>query len=189
MAEETSGGIGPWWLVAFSGLSSLVLGFMLLVWPGRTLLVITVVVGIQLLFFGIARLGGALFGSGRSQRGMLLLSGLGGILVGLVALFRPNRTIEFLVIFLGLYWVLSGLADIVSGLVDRDHPGRVSAVLFGILSAVAGLVALFWSGPTELVLAIVAGVNLAAGGLTQIVMGFRLRKSKGSAAVAPSATT
>lgn len=188
MAEETSGSIGPWWLVAFSGLSSMVLGVMLLAWPGRTLVVITVVVGIQLLVFGIGRLGGALFGSGRSQRGMLLLSGLGGILVGLLALFRPNRTIEFLVILLGLYWVLSGLADIVSGFVDRDHPGRISAVLFGTLSAAAGLVALFWSGPTQLVLAVVAGINLIAGGLTQIAMGFRLRKHKGSA-VAPSANT
>ena len=189
MAEETSGSIGPWWLVVFSGLSSLVLGVMLLVWPGRTLLVITVVVGIQLLFFGVGRLGGALFGSGRSQRGMLLLSGLGGILVGLLALFRPNRTIDFLVILLGLYWVLSGLGDVVSGFMDRDHPGRVSAVLFGVVSTAAGLVALFWSGPTELVLAVVAGINLVAGGLTQIAMGFRLRKGKGSAEVAPSATT
>ena len=162
---------------------------MLLVWPGRTLLVITVVVGIQLLFFGIARMGGALFGSGRSQRGLLLLSGLGSIVVGFLALFRPNRTIDFLVIVLGLYWVLSGLAEVVSGFVDRDHPGRVSAVLFGILSTVAGLVALFWSGPTELVLAVVAGINLVAGGLTHIVMGFRLRKSKGNAEMAPSATT
>jgi len=81
MAEETSGAIGPWWLVAFSGLSSLVLGVMLLVWPVRTLLVI-VVVGIQLLFIGVRRLGGPRFRSARSQRGMLVLSGFGGILVG-----------------------------------------------------------------------------------------------------------
>ena len=65
----------PWWLLIISGLAGIVIGFVVIAWPGRTALVFSVLLGIYLLIFGAVRFVWAIFDSDTPQRGLTMLSG------------------------------------------------------------------------------------------------------------------
>ena len=81
-----------WWLFAVFGAVSVLAGIIALAWPGRTLLVLAVLFGLQLVFTGIFRLIAALTmddGSG-GARTLSAIIGVFSLLVGLYALRQSS---------------------------------------------------------------------------------------------------
>lgn len=175
-SEWVSRYVGPWWLVGLLGLSSIVLGVLALAWPGRTILVLVVLLGIHLLVYGSIRFVWALADDLMPQRGFVALMGVLGILAGLLVLRRPFRTVAILVLVLGLFWVFSGLVDLFNAITDRGDGSRALLAALGVLSVGAGVVVLLWPAMTLLALAIVAGIYLILAGVGQLVMANELRK-------------
>ncbi|HII98141.1 MAG TPA: hypothetical protein HA272_02470 [Methanoregula sp.] len=69
---------------------------------------------------------------------LLLLWGILTLLVGFMFLMNPGQTMEFFIIFLGAYWLVSGLFTIASLVIDRSNMGwklflSVINILAGIL--------------------------------------------------------
>ena len=168
--------VGPWWLLALLGLSNVVLGVLALVWPGRTVVVLVVLLGIHLLIYGTIRFVWAVADAEMTQRGFVALMGVLGILAGLVVLRRPFRTLAVLVVFLGLYWVFSGLVDLFNAATDRTLDHRALLAGLGVLSVGAGAVVLFWPGVSLLAMAVIAGVHLVIAGVVELALALRLRK-------------
>src|SRR4051812_13342810 len=75
-----------WGLVLAYGLVSLGLGVTLAVWPGETLTVVAVLIGVQFLVSGVVRLVGAIASSGldTALRLVLGLTGALALIVGLL---------------------------------------------------------------------------------------------------------
>jgi uncharacterized membrane protein HdeD (DUF308 family) len=103
-----------WGWVFFFGAVMVVAGILAVAWPGRTLVVLAVVFGVQLIFDGIYRLVAAVAAPLESGGMRVLLAFLGilSIIVGLWAVRHVLITILSLTLFLGVYWVVHGLVII-----------------------------------------------------------------------------
>jgi len=94
-------------------------GVLAAVWPDITLWVLAVVVGVDLIISGVARIMGAL--SLRVEGwGWLLFGGALSVVVGVLALAWPDATILVLGVLLGVRMLLFGIAEIMFALALHD---------------------------------------------------------------------
>jgi uncharacterized membrane protein HdeD (DUF308 family) len=105
---------------------------------------------------------------------LVLLQGIASLVIGLLLLTETGMTILSLVIFLGVYWLISGIFDLVSLFVDRRHWGW--KVFSGVIGIIAGIVIVrhpLWSSvlvPVTLVW--VLGLIGILIGVTHIIRAF-----------------
>jgi uncharacterized membrane protein HdeD (DUF308 family) len=98
-------------------------GVIAAVWPGITLWVLAVVVGINLIVSGAARILGAV--SLRVEGwGWLLVGGALSVIVGVLALAWPGATVLVLGLLLGIRMLVFGISEIMFGL--ALHKGSAS---------------------------------------------------------------
>jgi uncharacterized membrane protein HdeD (DUF308 family) len=164
------------WVLAF-GVITLGAGIAVLVWPRETLLVVTVIFGIQLIVAGVFRFVGA-FGTSDltgGTRALLALLGVLSIIVGLWAVRHVLLTLVALILLLGIFWVVNGIIEIFTALSHRRMPDRGWTVGMGILSVIAGIAVLAFPGLSLITLALILGIWLAVFGLMEIVSAFRVR--------------
>lgn len=164
------------WPLAY-GVITLLLGVLVLAWPDRTIEVIAVLLGIQLLVAGVFQFVSAIAaeGEGGGTRVLLALLGVLSFIVGLYALRHLMVTIVALAVILGIFWIVNGAIEIFTALTDDLMHGRGWTVLMGLLSIAAGIVVLVWPGISLLTLAVVLGVWLLVLGIMEIVFAFQIR--------------
>ena len=73
---------------------------------------------------------------------LLLIEGLASILIGWWLLSRPITTVLTLVVFLGFYWLIAGIVDVIVAIFDRDAESRGWKLIGGIVGIIAGMVVL-----------------------------------------------
>jgi len=71
---------------------------------------------------------------------LILIEGIAGIILGLLLLTDPAETLVVLVQFLGIWWLVGGILDIVSLFIDRTAWGW--KLFSGIIGIIAGIVIL-----------------------------------------------
>ncbi len=164
-----------WWVILVWGLVTLVAGIGTIVWPGRTILVIAVLVGIQFFVSGVVRLIGAFALEGEGHRAWDVIVGLGSVVVGILCLKDVFQTIAALTLIIGIMWVVQGVAEFFVGVAGLTRH-RGLTILMGILGFVAGVVVLTYPITSVLALAWVLGVWLTAYGIMQIAAAFAVRR-------------
>jgi uncharacterized membrane protein HdeD (DUF308 family) len=164
------------WVLAF-GVITLLTGLAALVWPGRTLIVVAVLFGIQLIVMGIFRFVAAFASDDRSGGTRVLLAVLGvlSLIIGLYAVRHVLITLLALALLLGIFWVVSGTVELFTALSHRAMQGRGWTSFMGILSIVSGIIVLAYPGISLLVLAVVLSIWLLVLGAMQITLAFRIR--------------
>jgi uncharacterized membrane protein HdeD (DUF308 family) len=190
-AADMLAGVGRHWgWVLVFGIVTLLAGLLTLVWPGRTIVVIAVLFGIQLVVAGIFRFVAA-FASDDETGGTRVLLALLGVLsfiVGLYALRHVLLTIAALALLLGIFWIVNGAVEVFAALSHRGMQGRGWTIFMGLLSVVAGIVVLVYPAISLATLALVLGFWLLVFGIMEIVLAFRLR-SAGQAATRVATAT
>ena len=177
------------WVLAF-GIVTLLAGLLVLAWPGRTIVVIAVLFGIQLVVAGIFRFVAA-FATDDATGGTRVLLALLGVLsfiVGLYALRHILVTIAALALLLGIFWIVNGAVEAFTALSHRGMQGRGWTIFMGLLSIVAGIVVLVYPGISLATLAVVLGFWLLLYGVMEVVLAFRLRSVGHAAARIATAT-
>jgi uncharacterized membrane protein HdeD (DUF308 family) len=164
------------WVLAY-GLITLLAGIVVLAWPGQTLLVVAVLFGVQLIVSGVFRFGAALASDDLTggTRVLLALLGVLSVIIGLWAVRHVLLTLLALVVFLGIYWVVSGVIEVFTALSHRGMPERGWTAFMGILSVIAGLIVLAYPGLSLLSLAVILGIWLLIFGAMETVLAFRIR--------------
>ena len=101
---------------------------------------------------------------------LVLLRGIFMVIFGVIALVSPDIALLTLVWVFGFYAILDGIAAIVIGIRTRGEPHWVWTIVQGVVSVLAGVIALFWPGVTALALlfvvafwAIVLGIGETGG--------------------------
>lgn len=108
---------------------------------------------------------------------LLLIRGILGIVVGVVAFAWPGITIAVLVGIFGVYAAIDGVTNLVLGLKRTPAQGRSWAqVLQGIVGIAAGVMTFLWPVVTAFVLIIFIGAWAIVTGIFEIVAAIRLRK-------------
>lgn len=167
---------GSWIWHLLYGLVSIGTGVVAVAWPGPTLIVLAVVVGVQLVTTGLFRLVGSVTleeaGTARALTGIL---GVVGLLLGLYALRHVLITIVALGLLLGIYWIVDGFTAVFAAIDHPGLPGRGWNIFIGVLSAIAGLMLLAWPALSLVTLSLLAGLWLIMLGAMQLGLARRLR--------------
>ena len=111
---------------------------------------------------------------------LVLLRGIFMVIFGVIALVSPDIALLTLVWVFGFYAILDGIAAIVIGIRTRGEPHWVWTIVQGVVSVLAGVIALFWPGPTILALVLIIAVWSIVLGVTQIVEAFTARRQGSS---------
>ncbi|MCP3426705.1 DUF308 domain-containing protein [Rothia sp. AR01] len=158
-----------------SGVLALVLGLVLVSWPIASAVTLMILIGAYALVDGIFALVSAFNAPRGGTRGFLVLSGVIGIVAGLIALVNPIFGAATLVWVLGVWLLVRGVLEIVSALRRRSGGPRWLLVLGGLLWLVAGVI--FVVNPTGGVVAftVLIGILAVAWGLLSLVAGIVLR--------------
>lgn len=164
------------WMLAW-GVLTLILGVVVLVWPGKSILAAAVLFGIYLIASGIAQVASA-FALGLPGGVLLFISGALSIVLGVFAFrhFYQGWPIVLLAIWIGVGFIFQGVAESALAISNRELPERGWHIFFGVVSILAGMIVIGWPISSIALLAIVAGVSLVVIGTTQIVWALRARK-------------
>jgi len=168
-----------WKSALLSGLLSIVMGVLMLVWPGKTLVVAAVLFGAYLLISGIAQVFFAFsLHVTAGGRVLLFISGAASLVLAVLAFrhFGEGYAVLLLAIWIAVGFIFRGVAHTVSAISDPALPGRGWEIFFGIISLIAGVVMLAWPGLSLLTLLMVVGWYLVFIGVFEIVMSFVIRK-------------
>jgi uncharacterized membrane protein HdeD (DUF308 family) len=171
-----------WKSTLVSGVLSLIVGVLVLVWPGISVLVAAVSFGVYLLITGVAQVifAFALHVSAGS-RILLFISGAASLILAVLA-FRhfgqdPTYAVLLLAIWIGIGFIFRGVGTTVSAISDPALPGRGWSIFLGVITLIAGIVVLASPFPSIVTLAIVAGVWFVIIGVFEIVASFGIRNA------------
>ncbi|MDT0464543.1 MULTISPECIES: HdeD family acid-resistance protein [Streptomyces] len=165
-----------WQVVLATGVASLILGILILVWPGPSLLAAGILFGLYLIVSGVLQVASA-FGTHRatSLRVLGFLSGALSIVLGLFCFRGPLESILLLALWIGIGWLFRGIAQTVAAAHDPAVPARGWQAVLGIVTFVAGVVLIVSPFHSIAVLTLVAGWWLIVVGIVELITAFRLR--------------
>lgn len=169
--------IGKHWGVVLSlGITSLLVGLIAMVWPGKTIVVVAILLAAYLIVSGIFEIVRG-FGSGLSggMRALLFIGGLLSLVLGLLMIRSAFQAVEVLAIFVGIAFLFRGFGSIFQAVESKQ--GRGWNIFGGILMLLGGLVVLEWPGISLATLAWVMGIWMVIGGIFEIVASFMLRSA------------
>jgi|SRR5581483_12356562 len=148
------------------GLTSLVTGLIMALWPGKTLLFVAALIGGWLLVAGLIQLARAFMRRQLSglRRVLIGVSGLLYLVVGATCLRNLFVSLALLTAIVGLVWTVGGAAEIAGGF-PRFWP-----TVLGLLSMAAGVIVFLWPKPSLLTLTVFVGLWLILIGVIQIVL-------------------
>jgi uncharacterized membrane protein HdeD (DUF308 family) len=161
-----------------AGALTIVIGVLVLVWPGATTVVIAWLLAIQLVVTGVLQLIAAFAGdAGTAERMLLGLLGALSILVGLLCLRAPLQTTVVLGLLIGATWVVGGVIGIFTAISAGPSPGRGWKIAWGLVAALGGAIVLIYPGASLVALTWSFGVVLILTGFLLVGRGLIARRS------------
>lgn len=172
-----------WWLVLLRGIAAVLLGILLFTNTAATLSVIIIFLGIYWVVDGISTLLASFIGrEEHSNWGWGIFVGIISILAGLAVLSQPVLTAifttSFIVSFVGIMIIISGVWSIVTGFRLRKTSGEWVMIIGGVLGLILGLLLVMNPLISALVYVYIIAVFLIIGGFALIVMAFQVKKLK-----------
>ncbi|HKI40937.1 MAG: HdeD family acid-resistance protein [Mycobacterium sp.] len=169
-----------WKSTLVSGILSVVLGGVILAWPGISIVVAAIFFGVYLLITGVAQVifAFALHVSAGS-RILLFISGAASLILAVLAFrhFGQGYAVLLLAIWIGIGFIFRGVATTISAISEPNLPGRGWSIFVGVISLLAGIIVLASPFDSIVTLAIVVGVWFIVIGVFEIVSSFRIRKA------------
>lgn len=149
-------------------------GILALAYPDITLLVISLILGIQLLVFGALDIVEAIIDDkDTTTRVLELVLGLLGVIAGVVVLRKPGESLQVIVIVGGLYLLLAGIVQLIRAALVPGMRGM--RILAGLAIAALGIVILAWPHIGLGTLAVLTGLAIIVRGLFAVAAGITLR--------------
>lgn len=167
--------------LAISGAVSVIIGLLILVWPGKTAAVVTGIVAIYAILAAVVYLCIGAFSqllSGWSRVGHVVL-GLVFLAAGIYALANLGTTTTVLAIFLGVFigvaWLVEGIVSLTT--LSASNRSKGWTIFYAITSIIGGVVLLF-SPLYVAILWIMLGAMLLVLGVIQIVRAIQVGKDE-----------
>jgi uncharacterized membrane protein HdeD (DUF308 family) len=169
-----------WWLFLLRGIFSLALGVLAVGWPGATFATLIVFLGAYLFIAGLFAVAGAIAARNTNENwGIFLLSGLLGVILGILTFYNPFATGAALIYLVAFWAMLAGLFELIIAIRLRKVitgegwyiAGGLLTIIFGILlvaNPVAAAVTLTW----------IFGIYAIFTGIMLVLLSFRLRSRR-----------
>lgn len=171
--------------LALGGIS-FVLGVVVVAWPGVTVGVLAVLIGLQLIINGVVRIAQSVAGGlTAGTRTLVAVLGVLSLSIGVLALRHLFQTVAVLAVLFGLFWLLGGIIEAVAVLSDKDRPGRGPELVLACLSVLAGIVVLAYPEASLVALTWLFGLWLITWGIISVLVTLWIRHADRRAAPAP----
>ncbi|WP_437478219.1 HdeD family acid-resistance protein [Sorangium sp. So ce1014] len=166
-----------WWAPVLRGVFAVLFGAFTLAVPRISLKALILVFGVYAVAEGVTSIIGAVRGGDERRRWwVLLLEGIVGVGIGLIALLLPGITAVALVFWIGAWAILRGALEIGLAIRLRDHiEGEWLLGLAGVLSIALGVLMFASPGVGALVMIVWIGAYALVFGVFLIALGIRLR--------------
>jgi uncharacterized membrane protein HdeD (DUF308 family) len=169
-----------WKSTLVSGILSLIVGGIVLAWPGISILAAAVAFGVYLLITGIAQVVFAFsLHVSAGSRILLFISGAASLILAVLAFrhFGQGYAVLLLAIWIGVGFIFRGVATTVSAISDPQLPGRAWSIFVGVISLLAGIVVIASPFDSIVTLALVVGIWFVVIGVFEIISSFGIRKA------------
>jgi uncharacterized membrane protein HdeD (DUF308 family) len=191
MTTETPPSLLPhlWKSELVSGALAVILGIMVLAWPGISILVAAILFGAYLLVTGVAQVVMAFsLKVTAGGRVLLFISGAAALILAVLAFrrFGEGYAVLLLAIWIGVGFIFRGVATTASAISEPDLPGRGWHIFVGVISLVAGVVVIASPFESIGILTLVVGIWLIVIGAFEIVSAWGTRRA-GKSPSAPAA--
>ena len=167
-----------WKSVLLTGVLSVILGAMVLAWPGKTLIIAAIFFGAYLLVTGISQVFHAFtLHISAGGRALLFISGAASLVLAVLCFRSLGDAVWLLAIWIGIGFIFRGVAEAASALSDPLTPSRGWQIFLGVLTLIAGIIVLAYPFSSVATLTLVVGVWLVVIGVFEIVASFGIRKA------------
>jgi uncharacterized membrane protein HdeD (DUF308 family) len=167
-----------WKSALLSGILAVILGVLVLAWPGKTIVVAAIFFGAYLLVTGIAQVIFAFsLHVSAGGRVLLFLSGAASLILAILCFRSLQNSILLLAIWIGVGFIFRGVATAVSAISDPTLPGRGWEIFIGVITLIAGVVVLASPFESIATLTFVVGIWLVVIGVFEAVSAFGIRKA------------
>jgi uncharacterized membrane protein HdeD (DUF308 family) len=167
-----------WKSALLSGILAVILGVLVLAWPGESIVVAAIFFGAYLLVTGIAQVIFAFsLHVSAGGRVLLFLSGAASLILAILCFRSLQNSILLLAIWIGVGFIFRGVATAVSAISDPTLPGRGWEIFIGVITLIAGIVVLASPFESIATLTFVVGIWLVVIGVFEAVSAFGIRKA------------
>jgi uncharacterized membrane protein HdeD (DUF308 family) len=165
-----------WWVLALRGLAAIVFGILAFAWPGITVVSLVILYGAYALVDGVFSIFAAIGGGTPAPRWWLAVVGIIGILAGLIAFANPVLVGLYLLLFIGIWAIVSGVMEIIGAIrLRKEIDNEWLLILHGVLSVLFGIVMVVEPITAALALIWVIGAYAIAAGVIMIALAFKLK--------------
>jgi len=173
-----------WWVFLVRGLAAIIFGIVCFVYPGMTLVALTIVFGIFAFVDGVLAVMAALGSMGAVSAGRwwaLLLQGIIGLIIAFYVWTQPVYSTAVLVYAVAAWAIVTGIVEIVAGIQLRDVvTNEWMYVLAGIISIAFGILVVRNPSAGSLSIAWILGVYAVVFGILELGVSYRLNKIRTS---------
>jgi uncharacterized membrane protein HdeD (DUF308 family) len=167
-----------WKSALLSGILAVILGILVLTWPGKTIIVAAIIFGAYLLVTGIAQVVFAFsLHVSAGGRVLLFISGAASLILAVLCFRSLQDSILLLAIWIGVGFIFRGVATAVSAISDPTLPGRWWEIFIGAITLLAGVIVLASPFESIATLTLVVGIWLIVIGVFEAVSAFGIRKA------------
>ena len=159
-------------LTIVSGVSALIFGILVLIWPKTTLLIVAVLFGLQLLISGIVRIVNGILDKSIEgwQRGLSITFGVLIVLAGILCLRNPALSLLTIIVIVAIGWLVDGIMNIVLG-VQNPPSERLGRILMGVVFLLGAIVLLVFPTTALITFALLGGWILIIFGVVMLIAG------------------
>jgi uncharacterized membrane protein HdeD (DUF308 family) len=167
-----------WWTLAIRGVAAILFGIVVFSWPEITLTALVLLFGAYALVDGVITAIAALrYRAECAQWWLLLVEGVTGIALGILALIWPGITAMALLYFIAAGAIVTGVLEVgVAIVLRKEMKNEWLLILGGIISVIAGLVMAIWPRTGALAVLWIIAANAILFGALLIALAFRLRE-------------
>lgn len=167
-----------WWLILVRGIAAVLFGIIAIIWPDLTVTALVILFGAYALVDGAFTAGAAIGGAMRGRRwGMQLLSGLLGVLLGIIVMAWPDVTVFALALLIAAWALAIGVLQIAAAIRLREViEGEWLMIVSGVLAILFAAVLIVSPIGSIITLAIVAGAFAVIFGIDLIAIALRLKR-------------
>lgn len=152
-----------------------VAGLILLLWPGKTTLVLVSWLGIAIVAYGVYEFLNAVVGTGDRSRLWGGILGVIAVIGGVIIFATPLVSSVTIGLVIGWYWIIGGVFGVVGAIVEPGN--RFVRLLIALLSLFAGVVVIAQPGLSLVALVWFSGAWMLAAGLVIALTAVFLRRA------------
>ena len=163
-----------WPMYLVLGILTTAIGIWLLFSPSAAVGTLAILLAIGLFLNGISEL---VFAGDRHSPMTGYVLGALFIISGIVVLVWPRGSLHALAVVFGIVLLATGLFQAVAAFMERAELRHwVFLFVLGVITFVAGFIAIVWPSATIYVLALILGIRVTFYGIMQLVIAWNLRK-------------